>query len=92
MSAVDAYPRITSEDDWLELADGERAIVCGRIEHSGPNGTLIGFRDWTRLLIDGEAPELTKQIGEDVTIEVERHDDGVRFVQAAGAANETEAA
>lgn len=68
-------PRITCDEDWLELRDGERATLTGRIER-GPTSVLVTLSDWSQFVVESSV-ELPSGTG---TITIERTEDGMREI------------
>jgi len=87
-------PCITGENDWLDLADGEEAILKARLDTVTPGGSLLlGFADWSQIAVPivGDDPQretgldrLRREgIGRQVHLAVIRTEDGI--AAAAGA-------
>jgi hypothetical protein len=68
-------PRINS-DDWIDLDDGEDAIVVATVYSSDRNGLVVSFSDWTLLAIDADR-RCNIPVGEPIEIEVTRTEDGL---------------
>lgn len=79
-------PRITNDDDWLDIKDGEHGIVLGTVQSVNRDHLTVRFADWSCLMIDADglfAIPLRPAPGMSIEIEVERHEDGVRTTPQA---------
>lgn len=71
-------PTITNDEAWLDLRDGEQAVVRGRVTASGPAAHCISFSDWSELIVDADGSSFTLPLGADVELVITRTEDGVR--------------
>lgn len=74
---------IRNEDEWLDLHEGEEAVVRGSLIHADATGLVLMFPwSWDRLFIAGDATHLTPKLGQDVDLTVVRTEDGVELADA----------
>jgi hypothetical protein len=76
---TDDLLRITDEDDWLDLGEGEQGLVIGRVDAQRKDFIIINFSNWTSLTIeiDQEVEVKLSLLGLNVELVVERTEDGV---------------
>lgn len=78
----DELTRVTCEEDWLELREGERGIACGKLYgdlNQGDDGLIISNSAWELTMISipdrYDGPKIAA--GRFVEVIVERSEDGI---------------
>jgi hypothetical protein len=81
-------PSIVGENDWIDLADGEEAVLKARLDTVMRDGSLLlGFADWSQIVVPivGDGPfretgldRLRREgLGRQVHLAVFRTEDGI---------------
>lgn len=81
-------PTITCESDWLDLADGEEALLKARLDTVFRDGSLLlSFADWTQISVPVVGDDPFRETGLDrlrgeavgsrVSLPVIRTEDGI---------------
>jgi hypothetical protein len=84
MTQDNELPRITCDEDWLDLRDGELAFVAGRMNSAGDGIVVPLTYSWRDIFI-ATLKRLTHQnvlslVGETVRVVVRRTEDGIEGV------------
>lgn len=84
MDCLENYPVITTEDDWLELADGEQAVLKGRLYGAlkkGQDSLVLSTSTWDLFAVSvpggyngNNFPE-----GTELTLVVTRNEEGLQL-------------
>lgn len=87
MQQQDELPRISDDDDWMELRDGQQAILSGRLygalQHA-QDSLIVSNTSWEVIAVmlpGGHAGE-PLPAGTSVTIMVTRCEDGIETTTA----------
>lgn len=78
---LDELPRLTNENDWLDLAEGDHAILVGSLDTAQWNFLLVSFPDWSLVSVDIEGKTTAAARpprGSRVELEVIRTEDGLK--------------
>jgi hypothetical protein len=81
--------RISSDADWLDLREGEQALVAGKIHYrTTPDtaGIIVCLANWDLIVIEAGNCGRHLDLGDEVRITVERTEDGLTAVSIEVAA------
>jgi hypothetical protein len=75
---VSDLPKIGGHIAWLDLRDGQQAVLSGRLELASLSGLVITGADWSQLSVNADdARTLTHFKGRQVRLVVTRTEDGL---------------
>jgi len=81
---IESLETIHSDDDWLDLREGERAHVIGRLDGPlkvGASSLVVSLADWSLLaidLIDAEGAPTRIEDGQKLVITVSTTENGLQ--------------
>ena len=82
MDRLKDMPLVTTDDDWLELAEGERCVVRGRLYGSlvpGNDSLVVAMASWevVAVTITSGYDGIERRAGESVVVIATRTEDGL---------------
>lgn len=59
-------PTVSGESDWLDLDDGEEAMLVARLDQIMRDGTLLlSFTDWSQIVVPVKGDDTFRETGLD---------------------------